>query len=114
MNMAKAVEYIIGRKIAGPMDAEVQLTDNGNGVEITKWDSDALGIPWPTQEELEAAETAAIVGESAVEYKELRLARYPSAGDVIDALFKKEAGDSTEWDALDVLRDQIKLDIPKP
>ena len=32
-------------------------------------------------------------------YKESRVLEYPSLGDVIDALVKKEGGDSTEWDA---------------
>lgn len=34
-------------------------------------------------------------------------------GDIIDALFKKEAGDSTEWDAIATQRQQVKTDIPK-
>ena len=42
-----------------------------------------------------------------------RILEYPSLGDVIDALFKKEAGDSTEWDALVVSRDAVKAKHPK-
>ena len=34
-------------------------------------------------------------------------------GNVLDALFKKEAGDSTEWDAIVTARQQVKTDIPK-
>tara|TARA_R100000781_G_C3990813_1_gene96865 strand:- start:138 stop:452 length:315 start_codon:yes stop_codon:yes gene_type:complete len=42
-----------------------------------------------------------------------RKKEYPSYGDVIDALFKKEAGDSTEWDALATDRQAVKDKYPK-
>jgi len=42
-----------------------------------------------------------------------RKKEYPSYGDVIDALFKKESGDSTEWDALSTDRQAIKNKYPK-
>ena len=114
MNMAKAVEHLIGRPIAGPMDPHIQLTDNGDGVEITLWDETALGMPMPTQLELEAAHAAALFADASTAYKELRRAEYPTVEDIADALFKKEAGDSTEWDAFAAQREEIKAKYPKP
>jgi hypothetical protein len=46
-------------------------------------------------------------------YKERRLLEYPTVGDVIDALVKKENGDSTEWDALVAAREAVKTKYPK-
>jgi hypothetical protein len=46
-------------------------------------------------------------------YREKRILEYPSLGDIVDALFKKEAGDSTEWDALVVSREAVKAKHPK-
>ena len=42
-----------------------------------------------------------------------RINEYPSIGDVIDAIFKKEAGDSSEFDALATSRQEIKTKYPK-
>ena len=47
-------------------------------------------------------------------YKESRVLEYPSLGDVIDALVKKEEdGDSTEWDAIVTARESVKTKHPK-
>ena len=46
-------------------------------------------------------------------YKESRVLEYPSLGDVIDALVKKEGGDSTEWDAIVIAREAVKTKHPK-
>jgi len=46
-------------------------------------------------------------------YAEKRVREYPQLGDVIDALFKKEAGDSSEWDALVTSRANTKTKYPK-
>jgi len=46
-------------------------------------------------------------------YREKRLIEYPSVGDVIDALVKKEGGDSTEWDAIVTAREAVKTKHPK-
>lgn len=51
--------------------------------------------------------------ETALTYAENRLHEYPKVGDVIDALFKKEAGDSSEWDALVTSRTNTKNKYPK-
>jgi len=46
-------------------------------------------------------------------HKEKRILEYPSIGDVIDALIKKEGGDSTEWDAIVTAREAVKTKHPK-
>ena len=46
-------------------------------------------------------------------HKEKRILEYPSLGDVIDALVKKEGGDSTEWDAIVIARESVKTKHPK-
>ena len=46
-------------------------------------------------------------------YKERRVLEFPSLGDVIDALVKKEGGDSTEWDAIVIARAAVKTKHPK-
>jgi len=46
-------------------------------------------------------------------YKESRVLEYPSLGDVVDALVKKEGGDSTEWDAIVIARAAVKTKHPK-
>ena len=46
-------------------------------------------------------------------YKESRVLESPSLGDVIDALVKKEGGDSTEWDAIVTAREAVKTKHPK-
>ena len=48
-----------------------------------------------------------------INYKEKRILEYPSLGDVIDALVKKEGGDSTEWDAIVIARAAVKTKHPK-
>lgn len=42
-----------------------------------------------------------------------RSLEYPPLGDVIDALFKKEAGDATEWNAIAESRTATKNKYPK-
>jgi len=46
-------------------------------------------------------------------YKEKRILEYPSVGDMIDALVKKEAGDATEWNELINKRSAVKAKHPK-
>ena len=46
-------------------------------------------------------------------YDLIRQREYPKVGDVIDAIFKKEAGDSTEWDTMVTERQSIKDANPK-
>ena len=46
-------------------------------------------------------------------YSKNRQSEYPQIGDVVDALYKKEGGDSTEWDAIAVSRAAVKTKYPK-
>ena len=46
-------------------------------------------------------------------YKESRVLEYPSLGDVVAVLVKKEDGDSTEWDAIVIARAAVKTKHPK-
>ena len=46
-------------------------------------------------------------------YSEKRASEYPSLGDVVDAIFKMNAGDSTEYDLLETKREAIKAKYPK-
>ena len=46
-------------------------------------------------------------------YREARIIEYPNLGDIIDALGKKEEGDSTEWDAIVIARAAVKTKHPK-
>ena len=48
-----------------------------------------------------------------INHREKRILEYPSLGDVIDALVKKEGGDSTEWDAIVIAREAVKTKHPK-
>ena len=50
----------------------------------------------------------------ALPYDRQRKRDFPSIGDVIDAIFKKEAGDSTEFDNLATQRQTVKNSNPKP
>jgi len=43
-----------------------------------------------------------------------RSLEYPALGDVIDAMCKAEQGNRAELDAIIALRNQVKLDNPKP
>ena len=47
------------------------------------------------------------------QYQRDRKNEYPSLGDVVDAIFKKEAGDSTEFDSLASKRAALKTKYPK-
>jgi hypothetical protein len=46
-------------------------------------------------------------------YREKRVLEYPSIGDMLDALVKKEAGDATEWNELVGKRATVKAKHPK-
>jgi len=46
-------------------------------------------------------------------YSKNRQREYPRLGDVVDALYKKDAGDSTEWDEIAVARAAVKTKYPK-
>jgi len=61
----------------------------------------------------EAVWEAAAPERALVEVRAKRAHEYPSFGDLFDSLAKKEAGNSTEWDALMVARAAVKTKYPK-
>jgi hypothetical protein len=75
--------------------------------------NDGLSYELIDDKDIVAARKKAAAAKALLAYKEDRMNEYPAVGDVIDALYKKEAGDSTEWDALGVSRDATKKKYPK-
>tara|TARA_R110002110_G_scaffold407257_1_gene628053 strand:+ start:79 stop:408 length:330 start_codon:yes stop_codon:yes gene_type:complete len=61
----------------------------------------------------EAVWEAAAPERALAEVRAKRAYEYPSFGDLFDSLAKKEAGNSTEWDALMVARAAVKTKYPK-
>ena len=91
---------------------EVKLQDDGDGiVYIAEWNaSDKVK---PTDEQLNALESEATkIGNNNKTIRN-RKKEYPDLGDIIDAIFKKEAGDSTEFDALANKRQTTKTKYAK-
>ena len=85
----------------------IQLRDLGDGTAfINRWDVD--GLAKPTNDQLAALATQAQKDSNNIVAVKKRKQEYPELGDIIDALFKKEAGDSTEWDALATKRAATK------
>jgi|TARA_R100000781_G_C4042678_1_gene114556 hypothetical protein len=85
----------------------LQLLDKGDGKTfINRWD--VSGLAKPTDDQLKALESQAqTIDDNTLAIKN-RKKEYPALGDIIDALFKKEAGDSSEWDALATKRATTK------
>jgi len=85
----------------------IQLLDLGDGnTFINRWE--VSGLAKPTDEQLNALEAEAKTIEDNNRAVKNRIREYPSLGDIADAIFKKEAGDSTEFDALATKRTTIK------
>ena len=90
----------------------IQLRDLGDGnTFINRWDVD--GLAQPTNDQLAAVATQAQKDSNNIVAVKKRKQEYPELGDIIDALFKKEAGDSTEWDALVTARAATKTKYAK-
>ena len=89
----------------------LQDDSDGNGPYIKSWSIE--GLAKPTDEQLASYETAGNTAESNAQALGNRVSEYPSLGDVVDAIFKKEAGDSTEFDALATARAAVKSKYPK-
>ena len=90
----------------------IQLFDNGDGnTYIRRWE--VSGLAKPTDDQLKALESQAqTIDDNNFAIKNRRK-EYPVIGDIIDAVFKKEAGDSSEWDALATKRANIKTKYAK-
>ena len=79
---------------------------------IVFW-SDTIEKPKPTEEQLNALDSQADTLQNNKASIDARLNEYPSIGDMIDAICKKEAGDSTEFDSLEAKRQATKTKYPK-
>tara|TARA_Y100001963_G_C6645800_1_gene383222 strand:- start:91 stop:432 length:342 start_codon:yes stop_codon:yes gene_type:complete len=93
-------------------DAKVSLQNNsdGNGDFISSWSYD---IAKPTDEQLATYNSSATTEENNNVAISNRLNEYPSIGDIADAIFKKEAGDATEFNSLATKRQATKDKYPK-
>ena len=100
------LEAYIGRRPIHPTEIIVEWDETTPT--ITYWNEASLGKAKPTDEQLNALESQATTLENNSIAIYNRLKEYPSLGDVVDAIFKKEAGDSTEFDALATKRTTIK------
>jgi len=77
---------------------------------IKEWN---LDIAQPTDAQLSAQDAAATIEENNATAISNRKNAYPSLGDVVDAIFKKEDGDATEFNSLAAKRQSIKDANPK-
>ena len=105
------VELYLGREFT---DKECFITtahETNWETKIVKWT--IAEKEQPTQEQLDALEAEANIKENNKKAIRNRLKEYPSIGDMIDAICKKEAGDSTEFDSLETKRQATKIKYAK-
>ena len=102
---SKTAEFGLGGNVS------LQDDSDGKGPYIASWNVD--GLDKPTNAILDNYETAGNTAESNAQAIGNRVSEYPSLGDVVDAIFKKEAGDSSEFDALATARAAVKSKYPK-
>jgi hypothetical protein len=87
------------------------MIDGVSNPYIKEWNIE--GLAQPTDEQLSAQDAAATTEENNATAISNRKNAYPSLGDVVDAIFKKEAGDATEFNSLAAKRQSIKDANPK-
>mgnify|MGYP000329695993 CR=1 FL=1 len=104
------IELYLGRR--PDFNSEVLLQDDGDGAYIKFW-SDSIEKSKPTDSQLNALSSQADTLKADLIISKKRKNEYPSLGDVVDAIFKKEAGDSTEFDSLASKRAALKTKYPK-
>ena len=92
-------------------NTKVSLQNDGSGDYIKSWSID--GLAKPTDEQLASYNSSATTEENNNVAISNRLNEYPSIGDIADAIFKKEAGDATEFNSLATKRQAIKDKYPK-
>ena len=92
---------------------DVKIVDllDGTGAKIIEWNIDSLAQP--TDDQLNSYNSSATTEENNNKVIDNRLNEYPSLGDIVDAIFKKEAGDATEFNSLAAKRQSIKDANPK-
>ena len=109
-NLSHKIELYLGR--TPDFREEIKLQDDGDGAYISFW-SDSVEKSKPTDAQLNAFESEADKIENNFKAVQNRMKEYPDLGDVVDAIFKKEAGDSTEFDALATKRQETKTKYAK-
>ena len=95
-------------------DAEknnIQLQNDTGTDYIKSWN--VSGLAEPTDEQLATYNSSATTEENNNVAISNRLNEFPSIGDIADAIFKKEAGDATEFNSLATKRQAIKDKYPK-
>ena len=92
---------------------DVKIVDllDGTGAKIIEWNIDSLAQP--TDDQLNSYNSSATTEENNNKVIDNRLNEYPSLGDIVDAIFKKEAGDATEFNSLAAKRQSVKNANPK-
>jgi len=101
--LSNKIRTYLDRKVDFTKD--VKLQDDGSGAYIKEWNVEEAQ---PTEEQLNALTVETDTLENNKIAIANRLNEYPSLGDIVDAIFKKEAGDSTEFDALATKRTTVK------
>ena len=104
------IEIYLGRSFK--LKEEVDLVAVDGKATIVFW-SDTIEKSKPTEEQLNALDSQANTLQNNKVSIDARLSEYPSIGDMIDAICKKEAGDSTEFDSLEAKRQATKSKYPK-
>ncbi len=110
------VKQFLGREFNHTEVLIANSIDTNWEFRILKWDvKDESGNPiaQPSQEQLDALDAEADIAEKEKQAIRKRFCEYPSLGDIADAIFKKEAGDSTEFDSLEAKRQATKTNYPK-
>tara|TARA_R110000751_G_scaffold33756_1_gene83911 strand:+ start:466 stop:807 length:342 start_codon:yes stop_codon:yes gene_type:complete len=105
--MAIDKRYNIAVYLEKPFNRDtVKVTADYDGnLTIVEWNESKSQ---PTKEQLDALDSEATKLENNDKAIVNRLKEYPSVGDMIDAICKKEAGDSTEFDSLETKRQATK------
>jgi len=104
------IETYLGRSFK--LREEVDLVAVDGKATIVFW-SDTIEKPKPTEEQLNALDSQADTLQNNKQTIDKRKSEYPTLGDVVDAIFKKEAGDSTEFDDLATKRQETKTKYAK-
>ena len=92
-------------------DVKIVDLSDGTGAKIIEWNIDSLAQP--TDDQLNSYNSSATTEENNNKVIDNRLNEYPSLGDIVDAIFKKEARDATEFNSLAAKRQSIKNANPK-
>ncbi len=107
------ISFILQQKFPDArINIDYQIGDKGNGPEIVQWN---LPDPQPIQKDLDTWE---IEFKDAYDLQQIclkRQAAYPPKEDLIVAMWERFVEGKTDaTDVLQAVREQVKLDNPKP